>query len=269
MVEGSSGLSTRERILEAARNISSERGMRAVTVRAVCDAAGVGMGTLRHHFKSQRELFAELVAGVIDDRIDDTVIEDLSLSGPDRLAQAVSQFLPADYADSASLSAWFDVYATAFAQPPSEYSRQVLEAAAQRSHTHTRAWLAQLASEGWLDATRIDDTANMLLALSSGLLLETLTPGSPVTFKNAKNSLSLAAKSALRTKAIPPGQLDDPARSRFFAPTKTLPVSSRQRPERALFVSNESGTFQGPSPQKKGLPRLRSAKPCSLAIDEG
>ncbi|MEJ6549633.1 prolyl oligopeptidase family serine peptidase [Corynebacterium sp. USCH3] len=244
MAESSDGLSTRERILEAARHISSERGMRAVTVRAVSDEAGVGMGTLRHYFKSQRELFATLVGEFVDDRVDDSVMDDTSLSGPDRLSQAVGQFLPADYADKSLLSAWFDVYATAFAQPPSEHSRQLLEAAARRSHAHARAWLTRLASEGWLDATRIDDAANMLLALSSGLLLETLTPGSPITFENAKNTLSLAVKSVLRSNPAPLGQLNDEARSRFLSPTRTLPVSSRQHPERAIFVSNESGTFQ-------------------------
>lgn len=202
------------------------------------------MGTLRHHFKSQRELFAELVGEVLDDRIDDSMIRDTSLSGPDRLAQAVAQFLPADYADRSLLSAWFDVYASAFAHPPSEYSRQMLEVAAQRSHTHARAWLTRLASEGWLDATRIDDAANMLLALSSGLLLETLTPGSPITFENAKSTLSLAARSVLRSNPTSPGQLTDETRSRFLSPTRLLPVSSRQLPTHAILVSNESGTFQ-------------------------
>lgn len=244
MGEGTDRPSTRERILDAARGISSRHGMRAVTVRAVSEAAGVGMGTLRHHFRSQRELFATLVAEVIDDRIDDSVIADTSLPGPDRLARAVGQLLPDDYADSALLSAWFDVYATAFAQPPSEHSRQLLDAAAQRSHTHARGWLTRLAAEGWLDATRIETTANMLLALSSGLLLETLTPGSPVTFQSARTTLSLAARSALRSEPRPPGQLGDEARSRFLAPTRTLPVSSRSLPDRAIFVSDESGAFQ-------------------------
>lgn len=235
---------TRSRILEAARTLAAERGMRAVTVRAVSEAAGVGMGTLRHHFASQRELFAELVSELVDDHIDDAVIEDSSLTGPDRLVRAIGQFLPAEYAEASTLSAWFDVYATAFAQPSSEHSRQLLETAARRSHAHVRTWLVRLASEGWLDATRIDETANLLVALSSGLLLETLTPGSPVTFESARVTLSLAARSALRPSAVPLGHLAPESRSRFLEPVTTFPVVSRERPERALFVSNESGVFQ-------------------------
>lgn len=235
---------TRSRILDAARTVAAERGMRAVTVRAVSEAAGVGMGTLRHHFASQRELFAELVSELVDDRIDDAVIEDTSLGGPDRLARAIGQFLPAEYADRSTLSAWFDVYATAFAQPPSEHGRQLLETAARRSHAHVRVWLVRLASEGWLDATRIDETANLLVALSSGLLLETLTPGSPVTFGDARATLSLAARSALRRSVTPLGRLEPAARDRFLEPVTTFPIASRERPERAILVSNDSGVFQ-------------------------
>lgn len=218
--------------------------MRAVTVRAVSEAAGVGMGTLRHHFASQRDLFAELVADVVDDRLDDANVFDTSRSGPQRLQQALGQFLPAEYADTSTLSGWFDVYATAFAQPPSEHSRQLLDAAARRSHRHVRAWLVQLASEGWVDAAAIDETANLLIALSSGLLLETLTPASPVTFDTARSTLSAAARAVAREAPVPLGALADAARGRFLAPVTTLPVTARKRADRAIVVSNETGTFQ-------------------------
>ncbi len=243
MVEKNGSVATRTRILEAAREISADKGMHAVTVRAVSEAAGVGMGTLRHHFKSQRALFAELVTDVIDDRLDDSAIVDITLSGPDRLVRAVGQFLPLDYADAATVSGWFDIYATAFAQPPSGYSRELLDAASRRAHHHMRIWLARLAEEGWIDAGRIDEAADTLIALSSGLLLETLTAGSPVTFESARATLAFAARAVLRDAPRMPGILGDDARSRFRAPSRTLPVTARENPEHAIFLSNESGTF--------------------------
>src|SRR5699024_10244694 len=98
MTEASAG--TRSAILSAAKQVAAENGMGAVTVRAVSAAAGVGMGTLRHHFRSQRELFAALVAEVVDDRIDDAVALESPGTGPDRLQRAVGQLLPDDYADA-------------------------------------------------------------------------------------------------------------------------------------------------------------------------
>lgn len=235
---------TRSVILDAARQVAAEKGMRAVTVRAVSEAAGVGMGTLRHHFPSQRELFAELVAELVDDRVDDSVVMESSAGGPERLEQAVGQLLPDDYSDPPTLAAWFDVYAAAFARPPAEHSRQVLEAGAERSHEHLRRWLVHLAREGWLEVTRIEEVGEVLGALSSGLLLESLTPGSPVTFETARSTLGFAARRMLHDSPAPLGALDPAARSRFTVPWVTLPVTARERPDRAVYVSNETGVFQ-------------------------
>lgn len=235
---------TRSQILRAAREIAERQGMRAATVRAVSEAAGVGMGTMRHHFKSQRELFAVLVAEVVDDRVDDSVMLDSSMSGADRLADAVGQLIPSEYADVSSLAAWFDVYASAFARPPSGYSNQLLEAASRRTHRHVRSWLVRLAREGWVEPARIDGVADTLVALASGLLLEVLTPGSPVTFDTARSTLALAARSVVRESPVPLGVLGPAARERFTSPTSTLPVAARDNPDRAVIVSDDSGAFQ-------------------------
>ncbi|WP_338888609.1 TetR/AcrR family transcriptional regulator [Rhodococcus sovatensis] len=70
----------RESILAAASSIADSDGLDAVTVRATADKAGVGVGTLRHYFPTQKELFDAIVARRVDTIIDDSVVLDTSAS---------------------------------------------------------------------------------------------------------------------------------------------------------------------------------------------
>jgi AcrR family transcriptional regulator len=56
--------STRERLLQAAREAIEEGGYRAASVIAIADRAGVASGTLYRHFASKEELFVELFRDV-------------------------------------------------------------------------------------------------------------------------------------------------------------------------------------------------------------
>ena len=59
-------LSTRERLLEAARELIEEGGYAAATVAAITARAGVAAGTLYRHFESKEELFVEVFRSVCD-----------------------------------------------------------------------------------------------------------------------------------------------------------------------------------------------------------
>ncbi|QKH04687.1 TetR/AcrR family transcriptional regulator (plasmid) [Bacillus cereus] len=52
---------TRKRLLDAARDIFSEKGYDASTVRAISDRAGVREITLFRHFESKERLFSEVI----------------------------------------------------------------------------------------------------------------------------------------------------------------------------------------------------------------
>ncbi|MCB2156255.1 TetR/AcrR family transcriptional regulator [bacterium] len=58
--------SSRERILKAAETIASRDGAGHLTLDAVAQEAGVSKGGLLYHFKSKRELIAEILAAHID-----------------------------------------------------------------------------------------------------------------------------------------------------------------------------------------------------------
>ncbi|MBJ7329420.1 MAG: TetR/AcrR family transcriptional regulator [Solirubrobacteraceae bacterium] len=51
---------TRERLLQAALELTSEGGYAAASVNAIAERAGVAAGTLYRHFASKGELFADL-----------------------------------------------------------------------------------------------------------------------------------------------------------------------------------------------------------------
>jgi AcrR family transcriptional regulator len=57
---------TRERLLQAARELIEEGGYGAASVLAIADRAGVASGTLYRHFASKEELFVEVFRSVCD-----------------------------------------------------------------------------------------------------------------------------------------------------------------------------------------------------------
>ncbi len=59
-------VSTRERLLSAARELIEEGGYGAASVVAIADRAGVAAGTLYRHFSSKEELFVEVFRSVCD-----------------------------------------------------------------------------------------------------------------------------------------------------------------------------------------------------------
>jgi AcrR family transcriptional regulator len=59
--KSSAKLATRERVLEAALGVFSEKGFHVATMDEVAERAGVGKGTLYRHFANKETLFNELV----------------------------------------------------------------------------------------------------------------------------------------------------------------------------------------------------------------
>lgn len=74
---------TREQLIDAARELFAERGYDAATTREIAARAGVDPGMIRHHFGSKENLFLQSLegAGGIVDRMQEIVegpVEDLA-----------------------------------------------------------------------------------------------------------------------------------------------------------------------------------------------
>lgn len=60
------GCQTRHRIIEAATAILIEEGKAGFTTRAICERAGIGKGSLYHHFTDAHELILEVLRHFMD-----------------------------------------------------------------------------------------------------------------------------------------------------------------------------------------------------------
>jgi AcrR family transcriptional regulator len=187
----------RARIVDSAVLVMADAGLAGVTVRAVSAAAGVGMGTLRHYFPTQRELHAAVVQHTMDATIDDFAIHDTSLDPGERLVRCVLQFLPVDASDGPVLEVWFGLYRHAFEPGGNSMARVFLELTVKRSHERIRAWLEQLADEGAVARDRIDESVLLLGALMSGTCLEIITPGSAMTVDAGRALLSRTSRTLI------------------------------------------------------------------------
>jgi AcrR family transcriptional regulator len=188
----------REKILTSACHIADHEGLESVTVRAVADKADVAIGTLRHYFPTQKDLFDAIVERRVDAIIDDSVVLDPSATLDARIASMVGQYLPAELDDATSLRLWFTSYSTALGPAPSTAALQLLTAAARRSHEHMRRWFRHFADEGLLEAETVEDAVGIAIALTVGVTLEALTPGSPMTVPHGRTLLTRHFMALLR-----------------------------------------------------------------------
>ncbi|QEM48227.1 TetR/AcrR family transcriptional regulator [Mycolicibacterium grossiae] len=84
---------TRGRILDAACDIAKAGDGTRVSVRAVAARAGVGLGTLRHHFPTQGELLNAVLASIYQEALPDERIRDSSAPPKDRLLECLRHIL--------------------------------------------------------------------------------------------------------------------------------------------------------------------------------
>lgn len=54
-------MDTRERLMDVAEQLFSEKGVEAVSVRAINKAAGVGVGVMHYHFRNRDELVESII----------------------------------------------------------------------------------------------------------------------------------------------------------------------------------------------------------------
>jgi len=59
-------IGSRDKILDAAEDLFARRGFAGIGMREVADAVGLGKSSLFHHFKSKAELYAAVVARILD-----------------------------------------------------------------------------------------------------------------------------------------------------------------------------------------------------------
>lgn len=188
----------RERILSAAAALLAEGGTERLTVRSVAEAAGIGMGTLRHYFPNQKSLHDAVILSLVDDETKDFRIQDTQVPASERLEECVLQFLPSPDESAHLLDVWFGMYRVGLDPQGAPFARQFLEVSTTRTRQRLREWLGVLAAEGHLDSSAIGNHVLHLSALISGACLEMVTPGAEMTLIDAQNIVRNAVRTILK-----------------------------------------------------------------------
>lgn len=167
--------STRQRILQAAIELVSEKGLGALSVRSAAAAAGVGPTTLRNYFPSQALLHSAVAAEFVSVSLSDRRIADSSLPAAQRLAECLEQFLPSEQDPLAALEGWMEYYRLSFGPDAVQGVRDVLISGRRSSVDAIERWLLRLREEGHALRAGVTEQTTMLLALIDGLHLAMLT----------------------------------------------------------------------------------------------
>jgi len=86
---------TRQRLLDAATRLFSERGFRGVTVRHLCRDAKANLAAVNYHFGDKLGLYREVVASALEDVRDDPTTDVAPKSTPEeRIRHYVMAYVP-------------------------------------------------------------------------------------------------------------------------------------------------------------------------------
>ena len=168
---------TRTRILDAAAAILQTPGEDArLTVRGVAARAGVGIGTLRHHFPTQRVLRDAVLEHVYAAAMPDDRIRDATVPARERLLDNLRRML-APFGTGEQARAHWEELSRSFispdAAPDARDAYPLLEAQAAR---RVETWLAVLVGEGALEPGDNAARARFLLTVVNGLALGRALP---------------------------------------------------------------------------------------------
>lgn len=175
----------RQRIFEAVFDVVVESGIRQVTLRAVADAAGLAIGSVRHYFPSRDELIAAASNEIIErvsarieahrDRLDGN--EDRASIAEDMLGE----LLPLNERTSREVTVWLEIVTSGRTDP-------VLSAAAGRlfAGSSSMARLIVVRAELASEAETALETERLAAVIDGLALRATLYPGmaSPTVARN-------------------------------------------------------------------------------------
>lgn len=158
------GLETRERILAATRQLLSEGGVEAVTLKAITSLADVGVGSFYNLFDSKEAAVFEVIREALD-----AVDPDPAGAGTDSLQDLVEAFIVFMTNPSAIARIYLQLATLGLTDPT--LAARVLRSHRRRVLRFTEAWLRHDPSIGRDEAT---ERAQTLMASLTGLGLTSL-----------------------------------------------------------------------------------------------
>ncbi|WP_106816336.1 TetR/AcrR family transcriptional regulator [Microbacterium timonense] len=179
--------STRERILEAA--VAVARSGEKVTVRGVAARAGVGMGTLRYHFGTQRELQDAVLSSLYEAALPDERIRDASVPPGERLLECLGHLLTPLGIDRTAREAWTDIFRTFIDLEAPDATRDRYVELHRQTMRRIESWLSILVEEGSLARGDNSARATFLLTVVNGLAVQRALPAESAPLETEKTVL--------------------------------------------------------------------------------
>lgn len=168
------GTSSRQRLLDAAARVFSERGYEAASVDEIAAEAGVSKGTLYWNFENKDDLFLALVEEHHDSRVREIVAATESTSADEDMAPKASRWLGDLLQEERQLILLLHEYSARAVRDPKLRARHAERVAALRDSLAAAldARAAQLGAPKFSMPTK--DIAMAFIALAQGLSFQRL-----------------------------------------------------------------------------------------------
>lgn len=196
----SDGLDTRARILRAACELAKAGHGTRISVRAVATRAGVGLGTLRYHFPTQRGLLDAVLSSIYEEALPDERIRDSTVPPHERLVECLRQFLAPVGIDGQAREVWAGLF-HAFIDPATPHdSRAAYLDMERQALGRVESWLSILVEEGSLAAGDNAARARFLMTVINGLALQRALPSETTKLEDELEVLHHAIDSLTGTQ---------------------------------------------------------------------
>ncbi|TQL67400.1 TetR family transcriptional regulator [Nocardioides albertanoniae] len=186
-------MSTRDKILDAAASIMGEDGGQRLTVRAVAARAGVGMGTLRHHFPTQRVLLDAVLASMYESAMPDDRIHDTALPARQRLVDNLGRLVAAIGTGDEARTRWDEIFRNYISPDAPDDVRTTYATFDVQATRRIETWLSILVEQGALEEGDNRARAHFLLSVVNGLALWRALPLTESTLTREIDALTFAA----------------------------------------------------------------------------
>jgi len=167
---------TKRRILQAAIDLSRNSPEARLTVRAVAAEAGVGLGTLRYHFPTQRALLDAVLASVYEETFPDDRIRDAAVPAQQRLVETLGHVLAPIGSGDAAREVFTGIVRDYIGPDASESARAAYVAISAEAERQVESWLSILVAEGALIPGDNTARARFLLTVLNGLSMQRALP---------------------------------------------------------------------------------------------
>jgi TetR/AcrR family transcriptional regulator, cholesterol catabolism regulator len=192
--------STRDRILNAAIAITRDGAGARISVRSVAARAGVGMGTLRYHFRTQRDLLDAVLSALYSEALPDERIRDSAVPATERLQECLGHLLTGVGLEQRARDTWTELFHAFIAADAAADTRAGYLELHRQTKRRVESWLSILVEEGALDRGDNSARAEFLLTVVNGLAIQRALPSeaSPLEVENTVLRTAIASLPLIR-----------------------------------------------------------------------